>query len=219
MVAADTLNMHLQTAENGRLSRLDVERVQTTSHFKITAWYETQGLRFVIIVRKDLHKGRWAWDLVRGVSEIFTGQFLRKQQQVNRQSVRLRNEHILLFAKPEGKRPLGRHRRRWESNITMYFRECIGKLAWFIWLSIGTSGGLLWKWQWIIGVRKRRGISWLAEWLSASGEGLCCYCYCMFLTGACDDCQNGSGWSVKSSTHRTVKICASIEICRRRRQK
>ena len=29
----------------------------------------------------------------------------------------------ILVGKPEGKRPLGRHRRRWEENITMDFQE------------------------------------------------------------------------------------------------
>jgi hypothetical protein len=30
---------------------------------------------------------------------------------------------ILLFVRPEGKRPLGRSRRRWEDNIKMDLRE------------------------------------------------------------------------------------------------
>jgi hypothetical protein len=29
----------------------------------------------------------------------------------------------VLVGRPEGKRPLGRHRRRWEDNIKMYLRE------------------------------------------------------------------------------------------------
>jgi hypothetical protein len=46
--------------------------------------------------------------------------------------------------KPEGKRPLGKPRRRWLDNIKMDLREidgmvCIG----LIWLRIGTSRGLL----------------------------------------------------------------------------
>jgi hypothetical protein len=28
-----------------------------------------------------------------------------------------------LVERPEGKRPLGSHRRRWENNIKMYFQE------------------------------------------------------------------------------------------------
>jgi len=43
-----------------------------------------------------------------------------------------------LVGKPERKRPLGRPRRRWEDNIRMHLKE-LG----FIWLRIGTGGGLL----------------------------------------------------------------------------
>jgi hypothetical protein len=34
-----------------------------------------------------------------------------------------RNAYRLLVGKPEGKRPLGRPRRRWVDNIRMYFGE------------------------------------------------------------------------------------------------
>jgi hypothetical protein len=34
--------------------------------------------------------------------------------------------HRVLMAKPEGKRPLGRPRRRWEDNIKMYLQEVGG---------------------------------------------------------------------------------------------
>jgi hypothetical protein len=35
----------------------------------------------------------------------------------------MRNVYSILVAKPEGKRPLGRRRRRWEVNIRMDLRE------------------------------------------------------------------------------------------------
>jgi hypothetical protein len=48
--------------------------------------------------------------------------------------------------KPEGKRPLGRPRRRWEDG----FKMDLGDIGWgggvrsgFSWLRIGTVGGLL----------------------------------------------------------------------------
>jgi hypothetical protein len=46
------------------------------------------------------------------------------------------NAYRILVAKPKGKRPLGRPRRRWAENI---------KIIWIrlIWLRTGTSGGLL----------------------------------------------------------------------------
>jgi hypothetical protein len=50
---------------------------------------------------------------------------------------------MILVEKPEGKRPLGRTRRRWVDNLKMYFRE--NGMVWIglIWLRIGISGGLL----------------------------------------------------------------------------
>jgi hypothetical protein len=47
----------------------------------------------------------------------------------------------ILVGKPEGKRPLGRPRCKWVDNIKLDLRE-IGWTGW-IWLRIGTSGGLL----------------------------------------------------------------------------
>jgi hypothetical protein len=35
----------------------------------------------------------------------------------------MKNAHTVLVVKPEVKRPLGRHRRRWEDNIRMNPRE------------------------------------------------------------------------------------------------
>ena len=50
-----------------------------------------------------------------------------------------RGVHRVLVGKPEGKRPLGRLRRRWEDNIKMDLQEVGGS-----WLRIGTGGGRLW---------------------------------------------------------------------------
>jgi hypothetical protein len=55
-----------------------------------------------------------------------------------------RKVYKVLVGKPEGKRPLGRPRRRWEDGIRMDLGE-IGLGVWigFDWLSTGTGGGLL----------------------------------------------------------------------------
>jgi hypothetical protein len=55
-----------------------------------------------------------------------------------------RNPYRILVGKPEGKRPLGRPRSRWVDDIKMDLREING-MVWtgWIWLRIGTSGGLL----------------------------------------------------------------------------
>jgi hypothetical protein len=50
----------------------------------------------------------------------------------------------VLVGRPEGRRPLGRPRRRWEDNIKMDLREIFfGMWIGFIWLRIGTGGGFL----------------------------------------------------------------------------
>jgi hypothetical protein len=46
--------------------------------------------------------------------------------------------------KPEGKRPLGITRRRWEDNIKMNLQELEGLVGTgWSWLRIGTGGGYL----------------------------------------------------------------------------
>jgi hypothetical protein len=61
-------------------------------------------------------------------------------------NVRERNPYRILMGKLEGKRSLGRQRRRWVDKIKMDLRE-IGwdGVDWIglKWLRIGTSGGLL----------------------------------------------------------------------------
>jgi hypothetical protein len=59
---------------------------------------------------------------------------------------RMRKEkYNVLVEKPEGKRPLGRPRRRWEDGIRMYLGEIGLGGGWigFDWLRTGTGGGLL----------------------------------------------------------------------------
>jgi hypothetical protein len=55
-----------------------------------------------------------------------------------------RGAYRVLVEKPEGRRPFGRPRRRWEDNFKVYLRE-VGWVAWTgsIWLRTGTSAGLL----------------------------------------------------------------------------
>jgi hypothetical protein len=57
-----------------------------------------------------------------------------------------RNAYKILVGKPERERLFGRYRRRWENNIIMDLREIDWEVRnGFIWLRIGTSGGLLRK--------------------------------------------------------------------------
>jgi hypothetical protein len=52
----------------------------------------------------------------------------------------------VLMGKPEGKKPLGRPKHRWEDNIKMDLQE-VGEVVGtgWSWLRIGTDGGLLWE--------------------------------------------------------------------------
>jgi hypothetical protein len=56
-----------------------------------------------------------------------------------------RGAYRVLVGRPEGRRPLGRPRRRWENNIKMGSSGSGVEAAWtgLIWLRIGTGGGLL----------------------------------------------------------------------------
>ena len=64
----------------------------------------------------------------------------------------------------------------WRHMYVYYNRSSGGEMeAWngLIWLKTGTGGGLLWMQQWTFGFHKMGIISWLAEKLLASQEGLC----------------------------------------------
>jgi hypothetical protein len=53
-----------------------------------------------------------------------------------------RGVHRVLVGKPEGKRPLGRPRRRWEDNIKMDVQKFGGDVeTGWSWLRIGTGDG------------------------------------------------------------------------------
>jgi len=56
-----------------------------------------------------------------------------------------RGVYRILAGKHEGKRPLGRYRRKWEDNIKLDLQEVGWGGAWTgsSWLRIGTGGGLL----------------------------------------------------------------------------
>jgi hypothetical protein len=56
----------------------------------------------------------------------------------------VRGAYNILVGRPEGRRPLGRPRRRWEDNIKMDLRKMgLGMWIGFFGLRTGTGGGLL----------------------------------------------------------------------------
>jgi hypothetical protein len=56
-----------------------------------------------------------------------------------------KNAYRILMGNPEGQRPVGTPRCRWEDNVKMDLREIGEGVVWtgLIWLRKGTSGGLL----------------------------------------------------------------------------
>ena len=54
-----------------------------------------------------------------------------------------RGVYRVLVGKPEGKRPLGRPRRRWEDNIKWILRKWEGVETGWSWLRMWTGGGHL----------------------------------------------------------------------------
>jgi hypothetical protein len=55
-----------------------------------------------------------------------------------------RRAYTMLVGRPEGRRPLGRRRRRWEDNIKTDLQDVgLGSWTGLSWLRIGTGGGLL----------------------------------------------------------------------------
>jgi hypothetical protein len=55
-----------------------------------------------------------------------------------------RKVYRVLMEKPQGKRPLGRSKRRWEDGIRMNIRKIgCGVRSGSSWLRIGAGGGLL----------------------------------------------------------------------------
>ena len=56
-----------------------------------------------------------------------------------------RGAYGVLMGRPEGRRPLGRPRRRWEESIKMDLQEmgCGGTWTGSSWLRIGAGGGRL----------------------------------------------------------------------------
>jgi hypothetical protein len=55
-----------------------------------------------------------------------------------------RGAYKILMGRPEGRRPLGRPRRRWEDNIKMDTQDVrVGAWSGLSWPRIGTGGGLL----------------------------------------------------------------------------
>jgi hypothetical protein len=113
--------------------------------------FENRVLRRIFGPKRDEVTGEWrklhneelrnlysSPDIIRQVS---------KRMRWAEHVARMREErkmYKVLVGKSEGKRPLGRPRRRWEDWIRMDLREIgLRGVDWFDWLRTGTGGGLL----------------------------------------------------------------------------
>jgi NADH:ubiquinone oxidoreductase subunit len=83
----------------------------------------------------------------------------------------MRNEYKNLIGKPEGKRSLGRHRRRWEDNIRNDLRkiglEAVG------WMHLAQDRAVVNMEIKFRVLQKGRGGGFLTSWVTASQEGFC----------------------------------------------
>jgi hypothetical protein len=68
------------------------------------------------------------------------------------------NAYMSAVEMPEGKRPLGRYRRRWEDNIKFDLKQGVSVWAGLIWLRTESIGGLVNTVMNIL-LYKRQGIS------------------------------------------------------------
>jgi len=100
--------------------------------------FENMVLRRVFGSKRDEVTGEWRklhneelWDLypLHNIVRVVKERRMRWAEHVARMAEG-RGVHRVVVGKPEGKRPLGRPRRRWEDNIEMDLREVGGSGDW-----------------------------------------------------------------------------------------
>jgi hypothetical protein len=113
--------------------------------------FENRVLRRIFGPRRDEVTGEWRKLHNEELHNLYSSPDIIRQIKSRRMRwaghvARMEEEKVykILVGKPEGKKPLGRPRRRWKDGIRMDLRE-IGLGVWigFDWLRTGTGGGLL----------------------------------------------------------------------------
>ena len=100
---------------------------------------------------------KWAWNVARITEKI------------NR----------ILVGGPEARRPFGTPMSGWDDNIKMNIKE-LGLMTCTGFMLLTICNAPLSTRQWAFGLHQMLGISWLAEGLLASHEGLCSMVWCYY---------------------------------------
>jgi hypothetical protein len=79
------------------------------------------------------------------ITKYYSGNQIEKNEMGGARSTygEKKGAYRILVGTPEGSRPPGRPRRRWEDNIKMDLQEVGGEWTGLSWLRIETGGGLL----------------------------------------------------------------------------
>jgi hypothetical protein len=108
--------------------------------------FENRVLRRVFGPKKEEVTGEWRKLHNEEISDLYSlpniVRVVKSRMRWAGQVARMgegRGVYRVLVGKPEGRRPLGRPRHRWEDNIKMDLQGVGGS-----WLRIGTGGGRLW---------------------------------------------------------------------------
>jgi hypothetical protein len=113
--------------------------------------FENRVLRRIFGPKRDEVTGEWRKLHNEELHNLYSSPYIIRQVKSMRKRwaghvARIGEErkvYKVLVGEPEGKRPLGRPRRRWEDGIRMDQIDLGGGWIGFDWLRAGTGGGLL----------------------------------------------------------------------------